>query len=343
MSSLKEKSEALLAKATQASQVDTPSANTPRRKRSHSGASLVAGMGLEEAQRKLREYEEAEKNADLVYVATAQIVESPLARFNRTESYFKSEPYRARKESIRKKGIEESLLLRPLGDGRYELISGHTRLRIARELKIEKVPARIQAYSDTDAALRLVTINEDRTEHTLYDKARLYQGLVDTGLFSDLAQVQQHIGMDKSVFYRLLKILEFPPEIGAAFGGPERIERLQWIRNIQEALASDKKAVLTRAKELANAKAKPEPADVVQQLCAPKSVRSATSAESKKNTYADRQWLKIGGRDVGQITRRGRSFQVSINKITLSDEQQKGLIQVMQQYIAGVLENESSE
>lgn len=342
MSSLKQKRAELLSKAAQASEAAS-TATRGGRKKSYSGASLVAGMGLEEAQRKLREYENAETNAPLRYVPVSQIGESRLAKYNRSDAYFKSEEYRARKESIRQHGIEESLLLRQLENNKYELISGHTRLRIARELGLDTVPARVQTYSDAEAALRLVTINEDRTEHSLYDKARLYQGLVETGIFSGLPQVQQRLGLEKTVFYRMLKILDFPPEIGAAFGGIEQINRVFWIRTISDALQANKAAVVARAKELAIANSKLESAEIAQQLCAAAKPAQSASSKPNKNNYADRQWLKIAGRDVGQITRRGKSFQVSINKLALSEEQQEGLIQVMQKYIAGVIENESSE
>jgi len=43
-------------------------------------------------------------------------------------------------QSVREYGILEPLLVRPLGDGEYELIAGERRLRAAREAGLAEVP-----------------------------------------------------------------------------------------------------------------------------------------------------------------------------------------------------------
>jgi len=58
-------------------------------------------------------------------------------------------------ESIREQGIQEPLLIRPIGlnhvkppDGRYELIDGYRRLSAAKEVKLKEVPCHIREMTD---------------------------------------------------------------------------------------------------------------------------------------------------------------------------------------------------
>jgi ParB-like chromosome segregation protein Spo0J len=55
--------------------------------------------------------------------------------------------------SIAHRGIVEPLLLRPLGDGRFEVVTGGRRLAAARELKLATIPAIVRELDDAEAAL----------------------------------------------------------------------------------------------------------------------------------------------------------------------------------------------
>lgn len=61
--------------------------------------------------------------------------------------------YRALKSSIRASGILQPLLIRPAGQGRYQVVSGARRLRAARETGLSAVPAIVRDLSDLEALI----------------------------------------------------------------------------------------------------------------------------------------------------------------------------------------------
>ena len=78
-------------------------------------------------------------------------------------------------ESIRMNGILTPLTVRPLGNGKYEIISGHRRFRAARKAGLETAPAVIMPMSRDEAAVALVDSNLHR-EHLLpSEKAFAYK------------------------------------------------------------------------------------------------------------------------------------------------------------------------
>src|SRR5687767_860230 len=81
--------------------------------------------------------------------------------------------------SIADAGIVQPLIVRPLGDGRYELIAGERRWRAAREAKLETVPALVR---DEDEARRMQTAlieNIAREDLNPLDEARACAALID--------------------------------------------------------------------------------------------------------------------------------------------------------------------
>lgn len=78
-------------------------------------------------------------------------------------------------ESIRMNGILTPLIVRPLENGEYEVVSGHRRLYAARKAGLETVPAIIMPMSRDEAAVAVVDSNLHR-EHLLpSEKAFAYK------------------------------------------------------------------------------------------------------------------------------------------------------------------------
>ena len=80
---------------------------------------------------------------------------------------FRNHPFQVRddddleklKESIKMYGILTPLLVRPIKDGTYEIISGHRRKRAAALLGYRKIPVLIQPMSYEDAVVKMVDTN----------------------------------------------------------------------------------------------------------------------------------------------------------------------------------------
>ena len=80
-------------------------------------------------------------------------------------------------ESIQTQGIAEPLLVRPLGNtvDKYEVISGHRRLRAAQKAGLTEVPAFIHAINRDEAAILLVDCNLHRGQLLPSEKAFAYK------------------------------------------------------------------------------------------------------------------------------------------------------------------------
>ena len=78
-------------------------------------------------------------------------------------------------ESIEKYGILNSLIVRPVLDGYYEIISGHRRKHAAEKLGYRKVPVIIRVLSEDDSILSMVDSNLHRERISYSDKAFAYK------------------------------------------------------------------------------------------------------------------------------------------------------------------------
>ena len=79
------------------------------------------------------------------------------------------------KESVREYGVLSPLLVRPRGDGRYEIVSGHRRKAACEALGITELPVLIRNMTDDEAVILMVDSNIQR-EHILpSEKAFAYK------------------------------------------------------------------------------------------------------------------------------------------------------------------------
>ena len=108
---------------------------------------------------------------------------------------FKEHPFQVKddkemfllQESIEKYGILNPLIVRPVPDGYYEIISGHRRKHAAEKLGYRKVPVIIRVLSEDDSILSMVdyenlvkeTIDYESLEVTHYDDMRQVDEIVN--------------------------------------------------------------------------------------------------------------------------------------------------------------------
>ena len=79
------------------------------------------------------------------------------------------------KESVEKYGILTPLIVRPVPEGFYEIISGHRRRFIAKLLGYRKVPVIIRVMNDEDAVIAMIDSNNQREEVSISEKAFAYK------------------------------------------------------------------------------------------------------------------------------------------------------------------------
>ena len=78
-------------------------------------------------------------------------------------------------ESIRVNGILSPVLIRPIGNDIYEMVSGHRRMHAASILGMECVPSIIREMTDDEAVVKMVDANIQREELLPSEKAFAYK------------------------------------------------------------------------------------------------------------------------------------------------------------------------
>lgn len=115
-------------------------------------------------------------------------------------------------ESISERGVLEPLLVRPLPDGRYELVAGERRLRASARAGLSDVPVLFRDFGDR-ASLEVALIeNVQREDLNPVDEARAYQRLVEE-FGRTHAEISRAVAKNRSTVTNLLRLLTLPEEV----------------------------------------------------------------------------------------------------------------------------------
>jgi ParB family transcriptional regulator, chromosome partitioning protein len=113
--------------------------------------------------------------------------------------------------SIADAGMVQPLIVRPLRDGRYELIAGERRWRAAREAAIETVPAIVRDEAEAEGLQTALIENMAREDLNPVDEARACAALVeDLGLSKE--ELARRLGRSRSAISNLIRLLDLPDE-----------------------------------------------------------------------------------------------------------------------------------
>ena len=136
-------------------------------------------------------------------------------------------------ESIRINGILSPVLVRPIGNDTYEMVSGHRRMHAAMMLGMDTVPAIIREMTDDEAVVKMVDANIQREELLPSEKAFAYKMKMDAmrrqGARTDLTAlstsnqngwklesadlVSEETGESKTQIRRYIRLTSLIPEL----------------------------------------------------------------------------------------------------------------------------------
>ncbi|TLY37220.1 MAG: ParB/RepB/Spo0J family partition protein [Nitrospirae bacterium] len=146
----------------------------------------------------------------------SEIVEIPLQALS-------ANPYQPRRsfgdqalqelaDSVKLKGIIQPVLVRRLGDGRYELIAGERRYRAARLAGLHKIPAVVRPVTDAESMEMALIENLQRKDLNAMEAARAYQRLMkEFGLTQD--EMAGRLGKDRSSIANTVRLTSLHAEI----------------------------------------------------------------------------------------------------------------------------------
>ena len=114
-------------------------------------------------------------------------------------------------ESLRAAGMIQPLIVRPLNDGRYEIIAGERRWRAAVEAGLETVPVVLRDEDEGQRMQMALIENVAREQLNPVDEARACATLVeDLGLTKE--ELGKRLGRSRAALSNLIRILDLPDE-----------------------------------------------------------------------------------------------------------------------------------
>ncbi|MFC3080575.1 ParB/RepB/Spo0J family partition protein [Phenylobacterium terrae] len=111
--------------------------------------------------------------------------------------------------SIRDKGILQPILVRPKGEGRYEIVAGERRWRAAQRAGLSAVPVLVRELTDMQVLEIGVIENVQRADLSPIEEATAYKQLMDRfGRTQD--SVAEAVGKSRSHVANTLRLLSLP-------------------------------------------------------------------------------------------------------------------------------------
>lgn len=115
-------------------------------------------------------------------------------------------------DSIRQQGVMQPVVLRPLNEGRYELIAGERRWRATQMAELDRIPAIIRDVSDEAAIAMALIENIQRENLNPIEEAFALHRLQDEfGLTQ--AQVAEAVGKSRTTITNLLRLTSLTEDV----------------------------------------------------------------------------------------------------------------------------------
>lgn len=115
-------------------------------------------------------------------------------------------------ENIKADGLNNPIVVRPMDDGLFELISGETRLEAMIHIGLTEVPARIRPMTDTQAARSTVLDNMFHNPLSDYEIYKGFRILLDLGAVKSVSGLSRDTPYSKTQVHRLMAFGKLPPE-----------------------------------------------------------------------------------------------------------------------------------
>ena len=179
-----------------------------------------------------------DRTSSLADIPVALVEPNP----HQPRAHFDEELLASLTASVRELGVLQPILVRPIADGRYQLIAGERRWRAAKRAGLPSIPALVKEVADRLSLEQALVENLHRQDLNPLEEAAAFQQLVDDfGLTHD--EVASRVGKSRAAITNTLRLFQLPPSIqrlvmdGALSAGHARALLGTPDRAFQEALA----------------------------------------------------------------------------------------------------------
>jgi ParB family chromosome partitioning protein len=115
-------------------------------------------------------------------------------------------------ESIKAHGVLQPILVRPIADGKYEIVAGERRWRAAQRAGLHHIPAVIRELNEVEVLEIAIIENVQRTDLNPIEEAQGYSALIDR--FGRTQQdIAEQVGKSRPHIANMLRLLTLPEEL----------------------------------------------------------------------------------------------------------------------------------
>lgn len=247
---------------------------------------------------------------------------------NRHELNFSSPDFIDLRDEIRNAGGNiQPIKVRPLSDGRYEIVFGHRRHEACR---LEGLPvlAMIDNLDEKSLFVEMDRENRARKNLSAYEQGVMYRNALKAGLFPNQRSLAESTGADASLVTKALYLADLPIEVVEAFPSVLDIQ-FRFAKPLRDAVESNAKAVLSAAKNLKKLTPRPDVKAVFDALVAAGSTKKMEPFHFPEPIAFERDGKSVGSLSVGK-----KGMSLNLSNGSFSDEDVEQVRALVEQILA---------
>ncbi len=131
---------------------------------------------------------------------------------NQPRENFKDESLYSLAESIKENGIIQPIIVRPIKNGRYQIIAGERRFRAANIAGVKQIPVVVKDVEDYKTAEIALIENLQREDLNPIEEAKGYLNLIEKYRLTQ-DEVAKKVGKSRSAVTNSIRLLNLPQEV----------------------------------------------------------------------------------------------------------------------------------
>lgn len=128
---------------------------------------------------------------------------------NQPRRHFEEEALEELAASIAQRGVIQPIIVRPLDNGRYQLVAGERRWRAAQKAQLHEIPALVRELSDREVMALALIENLQREDLNPIEEARAYNRLADLEGMTQ-AEIARMVDKSRSHVANFQRLLALP-------------------------------------------------------------------------------------------------------------------------------------
>jgi ParB family chromosome partitioning protein len=114
--------------------------------------------------------------------------------------------------SIRTHGVLQPILVRPIAEGRYEIVAGERRWRAAQRAGLHSIPAVVRELNEVEVLEIAIVENVQRTDLNPIEEAQGFQALIDR-FGRTQEEIAEAVGKSRPHIANMLRLLKLPEDL----------------------------------------------------------------------------------------------------------------------------------